>query len=514
MRCSFYKFEIIIILFTSVLFSCSNNHGINLIDNQLEKSNNGLDDILNSLNDNKVVFIGESDHKSTNIENFLSNETVEKLYSKGVRYIFYEGTLFSENSIKIYYPWENVGVYYNPLKKTINPNIINKIKFIPIEKNRIEFIPGTYSSEYLMNYRDEYMFKIVKLELKNSLPEEKAIIICGTLHGIKKEIIYYDDNNSFSYKPLGVYLNEEFSDNYYSYNFLQLDTNLESLIKSKKIIDSQKWNEKNFPTKCLDYQQIIKINNLIPVCYTYPEELTSVDSFLVDKFSTIGIKYGYALNDKKIFEIIKNETSNLASDLSQLNYRYDYDDVDLYYKISDFIINIYYLKLAFGEKFDYDFWNPKNRLVDVLKKLEFNDIKPYYKNINYTEIAKYQEHLKNFYLLKYSNSKTINKKIYHNYKNDFIKTNTIFPHDIWCIYWNLKMLYKIGNYKRCLEYCNNFIENKLAFSCQVLPEVLTIAISCSKKINKNNEKKEYLEHLKQLKNEFNIDVTKFDLFLY
>ena len=140
MRCSFYKFEIIIILFTSVLFSCSNNHGINLIDNQLEKSNNGLDDILNSLNDNKVVFIGESDHKSTNIENFLSNETVEKLYLKGVRYIFYEGTLFSENSIKIYYPWENVGVYYNPLKKKFNPNIINKIKFIPIEKNRIEFI--------------------------------------------------------------------------------------------------------------------------------------------------------------------------------------------------------------------------------------------------------------------------------------------------------------------------------------------------------------------------------------
>ena len=93
MRCSFYKFEIIIILFTSVLFSCSNNHGINLIDNQLEKSNNGLDDILNSLNDNKVVFIGESDHKSTNIENFLSNETLEKVYSKGVMYIFYEGTL-------------------------------------------------------------------------------------------------------------------------------------------------------------------------------------------------------------------------------------------------------------------------------------------------------------------------------------------------------------------------------------------------------------------------------------
>jgi hypothetical protein len=519
------------LIFLCLLTSCSTKKLTNDISNILSDSPNALEAIMEKLKYSDIVFIGGVSHQLLNEKIFI-HSNLQLLYDAGVRYFFVEGSItenykygWPEKDVSIlFYPWEYVGVRYGTdnlyneiyqLNKDKNEQ--DKIKLIGLETDREIFIPGTYDLTTLHNYRDEYMAQIAFEFADNAKYGEKILVLAGGLHG-SIEIVPNAFGSTENWKALGVYLKEKYKDRFFSLCYVTLDENIKTNKKFYNMLNSNEWNNKPGTPKLVTGANALGLRELLPSLYLHG--YNDFDGYIVDKSGIKGIMYGYALFDTEIAKEVIEQTKKLNDKISLLtdNDSLDYSNPDIYYDISYMLINVYYLKLYFGNNFPYEFWNPEMPLSEALSKLETNifDGTGINKKIVFSlpsmdNIRSYHDYIYYFTSLndKYWNSRfrgNIKKKI-KIIEPLINKAKEYFPYELWMEYWYAKMHLKDNNYKKAYEYLQVILSKPLVHSMQFYPDILDMAIQCAEKRGFNEQANIHRNQKTSLRNEHSIDVS-------
>ena len=517
-----HPFYYIICLFLILVSfnSCSEDFDVagttEKVDEILLAAPDSFSELEKIVKEKKIIFIGSNDHRQINDHNFLNRESVEKLRKLGIKYILVEAGgpkdfVFSksdleDNWIRVFYPWHGVDVQYheNEFRKVVL-DVNNKLKeedqliMVSLEANRENEIPEDSEETDFFNYRDKYMFDVAKRFIDNSKSDEKVLIYCGSGHGIKEPVKYFGPNK---WKTLGSQLAKAYGDDYGAYSYVSLSGAFYPWVIGGINLPGQQIKEK-FITS--EYAQ--KVNKLIN--FVQPNLINLYDGFIIDKNTEYGLLYGYALHVPVVLKEVIKETKETAAYCNEIDKSYDYNP-DQYYKLDSFIRNIYYLKLFYGDLFDYNLWNPSTKLQDALNKLPL-DYKGS-KSLDNDKMAEYQNYL-NYSMVDLHNiqSKKDAKICYEHWLPFIEKAKSIYPEEVWCDYWMAVVNYKLGNFDVAKTYCDAFLNNPLSMSCQVLPEILNTAIQCCKNIGEDYSL--YEEKLGNLSNEFEIDITKISMYL-
>jgi hypothetical protein len=220
----------------------------------------------------------------------------------------------------------------------------------------------------LYNYRDEYMAKIAFDFIDNAANGEKFLVLAGGQHG-SAQIIPDAFGSSNIWKPLGVYLKEKYQDRYFSLYYMTLDERIKADNSYQRMLNSREWRNISNSPRFITPSRAAALPELLPVIYS-----PGFDGYIVDKSGIKGIMYSYALFDTEVLTEVIEQTRQHIANISLLANEngVDYGANNNYFAINNLLINIYYLKLFFGDNFPYDFWNPKMPLNESLLILESN----------------------------------------------------------------------------------------------------------------------------------------------
>jgi hypothetical protein len=451
--------HIFAIIFAIVsLCGCSNNSKLeNYIASELKKGNiseNSIDVLLRELKDKKIILIGE-DHTLVNEELFVANN-LRKLYDSGVRYIFLEGGAATlERSLPgsinynfiMFYPWMQTAWRYEEL--LLQKSIIEINNSVPINEQIKLIFPELQDvrNDQIMNYRDSTAAENIIGIMDKTENKEKAIIIYGASHAGTIIIKDYTDvfSNKYDWLPLGYRLKQYYGSDFSSYSF-------------------------HYPPNSEQYGTFYQYNPTNE-------------------------------NLEFIFNLVENYAlynQNTITDAT--NFVFDQQ--------GQFLLGLYYLKLYFGDKFDYSFWRTESSkelliALDELKKDAFNGNPNTFIKVNhpYDSIVLYHNYMANSniedFLDKFSSS--INEEY-------LLKARELFPEDLWALFWLGFSAAENGQYSTGLSYFQTLFENELSYCMEILPLAYRKAAFCAEKENNRELEHEYTHIADSLYNEYGINV--------
>ena len=505
----------------------------------MSDSPDALEEILEIFKTSDIVFIGGASHQLLNDKLFI-NSNLQHFYNAGVRYILTEGggsttqtpsdITLTQSFIRLFYPWDYVGVRYgaNHLDDEVylfnrDKNQQDEIRIIGLETGRENFIPGALNLIDMYNYRSEYMANIAFEYIDNAALDEKILILAGGLHG-QPEVIHNAWGSLETWKPLGAYLRERYQDKYFSLLYLTLDENIKVDPSFQDLFNSNEWRGMANDQKLVTPLNKLRLAKILPTL-GFSDRF---DSYIVDKSGIKGVMYGYALFDFDILSEVINQTKSLNAAISLLSKenRLDYSNPNIYYVARDLLLNVYYLKLFFGDNFTYTFWNPRITLNEALSAFES---KIFSRDINIQDIMVFPipsiETLRDYhdymyYFLSLNENEFWDISIHGDYKSQiniiepyFIKAENIFPYELWTKYWFATMFFKAGEYDSAYSYLQDILANSLVCSIQNLPEILDLSVRVSDRLDLHEQAIDYRNRMSALWNEHAIDVSKFSLFL-
>jgi hypothetical protein len=528
-------------LFTSfvcIFSSCAHLNNNKIADDTsaiLAESPGAIEAVLETFKKADIVFIGGSTHQLLNDKLFL-NKNLQRFYDAGVRYILAEGgidegSLYSDEwllkkAYLLFFPWEYVGVRYGAsdlrneiYKINIGKNNEDKIKMVGLESGRQNFTPETYEYFKVMNYRDEYMAKIAYDFIDNARHGEKFLVIAGSSHGITETVSF---NGSNSWKPLGAYLKEKYRDNFFSLCYMTLDEKIKGDNQYQKLLNSNGWRDISNNPKFVSPSNTEKLSELLPLLYE-----SGFDSYIIDKDGIKGIMYSYALFDPDVLLEVIEQTKQYDADITILaNKKHlDYGNSDIYYAVKNLLINVYYLKLYFGDNFPYNFWNPQMPLKEALTSLESSvfavGVSPQDKMaFPPSSIDTLRDYHENIYYFQTYDEKFWDTSLYGNIKKQMSiaepymkKAQELFPYELWTDYWYARMYINDSNHKKAYEHLKTILDNPLVYSMQNFPEILELAAQCAEKLKLQEQANRYKSLKAALYNEYSIDVNRFSLIL-
>lgn len=511
------------LLFALLVLGChSNKTDFNFISKKVDacfsEKENAIDVVERTFEKKRIVLIGCANHSTVNDILFLNSTNLKKLHNKGLRYILCEGGLpnktvyekedLEKKYVKIFYPWEKVGAIHSPtslhqevlkINSTLSEN--EQIKLVGLEGGRKNFLMGKDSEDDVLNYRDEYMFDVAKSFIDNETEDAKFLILCGAFHGAKK-VVKEDGRRIF---PLAYHLHKKYNNAFETFEYISLSDFFINSMHCKDFLKSDDWKKNDYRQKFLDNSDVAKLNKFIPIFVG--KENRTYKNFFVDKNSMYGIKYGYALNEKSVLTEVVNQTKATNQKLRDKAIDKNELSAEDFYEIENFVKNIYYLELFYGENFKYNFWNPHASLTDALNNLPESHSPKH--SLSYSQLEEYQNLLSVMHYLQFSNSQKT-AALYYDYGKELIESaRKILPQEVWFDYWHAVMNFKMGNYRASLEYCKKLLDNELILCAQIFPEVLELAIENSKKLDL--ERSAYEEMLHNLKNEFDMDISEISL---
>ncbi len=497
-------------------------------------SPDAFESVLEAFQTARIVFIGGASHRLINEKLFL-NESLQRLYDAGVRYILAEGgkddsPVYSDEDLTkeyflLFYPWEYVGVRYGVTDIGINISMLNMgkeeadtIKLVGLESGRINFVPGQGDPAEQLNYRDEYMADTAFEFIDNAAPQEKFLVIAGGAHG-NTSSYEYTYNSPSPWKPLGAYLKEKYQNDFLSFYYITLDEILTQEDEYQKLLQSKEWQSIPDSPRFLTKPKIDRVNELLPLLYQ-----PYFDGFIVDKTGILGIMYSYALFDPAVLKQVIEQTRQYDIEIAAMNRknRLDYRNPQTYVTIRNYITNVYYLKLFFGDNFPYEFWKPGMPLQNALDLLEsavlIDDINPAEKMAfalpSIDTIRQYHGCIESFYYsLKDTTLQANPKKIFKIHEPYMKRAQELFPYELWTKYWYVKMYIELKDYKQAYTYAQEILNDELVYSMQIYPETLELAAQCAEQLGENENAGEYRSQKALLKNEHHIDAGIFGVFL-
>jgi hypothetical protein len=494
-------FNIIILSFLSC--SVITNYEIENVYNK--KSKNTIDAIIEKLNDNKLISISET-HAGINEELFII-DNISLLHDAGVRYLFFEGgpSLDSFNDeyiwFPIFYPWIEAGWKYENIRLIDTISCFNyglsdedKIKIVYPELNSSRDVEATIESN--MNYRDFIAAKNIIDIMDTTKDNIKGIVCYGEAHGslkIKKNWKSNDENVQYDWVPLGYRLKEHYNEYFSSYILISGNdyirnkvTKWDDIVSASRFISSNEVN-KNFisyiiGTTSIFNGYIFEPNEIYGTYYQYHP-----DKYILKYL--FNVVYNYSINEPTV-EILVNG----------LDYK------------SQFIKSLYYLKLYFGDIFEYEYWGTKHSTdlqfaLASLKEYIYNDdLLLKYVNFDYDKLNMHS------YYMAISN---LDYNIKHNNFESIIyslsKAYDIFPSDIWSLYWLGYAESELKHYSEALFYFQLLFDSGLSSFIETLPLVYRKAAFCANKINDYELEKKYLNISESLYNEFSIAIENYDM---
>lgn len=419
------------------------------------KSKTNLDSIIS---ENKILFIGE-DHSVVNPRIFLI-ENLEQICEQGVKHICMEGfTLRNPQEEKYdyycFFPWVSAGSKYEDVLLSqkileINKNLseLEKIKIYNPEEELVEKEIEHLSYYEKLNVRDTETFKFINFLSKKVPKEEKILIFYGYEHGSKKRIK--------NWKPLGQRLHNARTD-FVSINF---DYCLQN--KTESHIEKQ--------NRFKRYDYLIKQNEK----------------------STYGICYQF-FGSKENTQVLINHLINYSTKENLFNMEY-YDSLS---DEREFLNNIYYLKMLYKDKFDYNFWNEEGNLLESLEKLK-KEIRS--QKINFSNDI---NSLRNYH--KWMIESGIEDFIQKNQKlnlkqtkNKLKKAFSYYQEDLWCLYWLASVEFELKEYENAIENFEKCLEYDTINCIEVLPYIYEKLILATHKIQNLEKEKLYKNKLSNL----------------
>lgn len=419
------------------------------------KSKTNLDSIIS---ENKIIFIGE-DHSVVNPRIFLI-ENLEQICEQGVKHICMEGfTLRNPQEEKYdyycFFPWVSAGSKYEDVLLSqkileINKNLseLEKIKIYNPEEELVEKDIEHLSYYEKLNVRDTETFKFINSLSKKVPKEEKILIFYGYEHGSKKRIK--------NWKPLGQRLHNARTD----FVSIHFDYCLQN--KTESHIEKQ--------NRFKRYDYLIKQNEK----------------------STYGICYQF-FGSKENTQVLINHLINYSTKENLFNMEY-YDSLS---DEREFLNNIYYLKMLYKDKFDYNFWNEEGNLLESLEKLK-KEIRS--QKINFSNDI---NSLRNYH--KWMIESGIEDFIQKNQKlnlkqtkNKLKKAFSYYQEDLWCLYWLASVEFELKEYENAIENFEKCLEYDTINCIEVLPYIYEKLILATHKIQNLEKEKLYKNKLSNL----------------
>jgi hypothetical protein len=482
--------NILVIFFVLYLCGCSNSNKLeNYIASELKKENiseTGIDVLLRELKDKKIILIGEY-HNLINEELFAANN-LRKLYDSGVRYIFLEGGAATlERSLPgsigynfiMFYPWMQTAWRYEEL--LLQKSIIEINNSVSINEQIKLIFPELQDvmHDQLMNYRGSTAAENIISIMDKTENKEKAVIIYGAAHARTSIIKDYTDvfSNKYDWLPLGYRLKQHYGSDFSSYSFYY-PPNI-GLLNESKLLLSNNANKKIEPFKYFD-------------------------GIIVEPRELYGTFYQYNPTNENLEFIF-----NLVENYALYNQNKMTDNTNLVFdRQGQFLLGLYYLKLYFGDKFDYSFWRTESskELLTALNELRgdaFNGTPNAFIKINrpYDSIVLYHNYMANSNIEDF-----LDKFIPSINEENLLKAHELFPEDLWALFWLGFSAAEKGQYSEGLFYFQTLFESELSYCMEILPLAYRKAALCAGKENNMELEHKYAYIAANLYNEYGINV--------
>lgn len=459
------------------------------------------EELENIISNKKIVFITEK-HFVVNPIIFLINN-LDTIYNSGVRIIFNEGKLAEEPNLNTYnlttyYPWVLATKKYEEIKlrqvleefnSKLSPG--DRIKIIDPE-NGLEQ-PTKYDSETIKNFflkRDKYAFNTIVNEINNLKKDSKAIVFYGGTHGYKESVSNLKPRSDITIEkiiPLGQLLDEYYGNNLITIGF-------ESIQRHKSYFSNyQLENTKNVET--LIYSKDL-VNNTI---YDYFDKY---DAYIIQDKYIYGTYYQYHPNNINIKYMIE-ELKYISKHFDEIKLS---DKTQRHLPFGKYLLNTYYLKMYFGNNFNYSFWSKDSDLDSALQNLEKNIFKDEILQSNKINVSKRSlENIEEYHEL-FINSGIeflINKNSFHESQinlaiNNLEKIRIIFPEDIWSNYWLGTFYLEKNDFSNAIIEFNKIITSENSNCFEALPKVYSKLITCSQEIGNFDKVTQYKKNLVEL----------------
>lgn len=511
---------IISLFFVMFLISCNSCDTKNLFkyaDENLNQSHDAANSICREIQNKKVVFISEL-HNVVNTYQFLS-ENMRRFYDAGVRYIFIEGgdpDSFMEESetyFPFFYPWPQCGWRYE--EKMFSDSVLKinqsapenqKIKVISAEE---DMPPELWEEGGMWNIeteirvflrRDEYAAEKIKHVMHGT--DDKALVVYGSSHGQISIVPEFDMGHGKPIKnwnPLGHRLKEFFGDDFISFGFVFLkeyDYKIEEKIDGSFVF----------------YEDELK--PLLP-----KNILNLYDAYIVEDDSVWGIPFVYKPTEENL-KFLFNQICFYAEHIEELkNHKDDYIASDF----GQLIAGIYYLKMYYGDKFDYQLWNSKRSLKAVTDELEQQVADKGFENVlgvknaridfNDSQVRDYMKYMSSRWELEMYSKNQYKKKWCPWLLTQTEAARNILGHqDLWALYWDARVRTTCGKYDEALKEYEALLENSLVYSMPVLPVIYKKAALCEEKLGHKGRAEVYVNKISALQNEFEESFEQFEYF--
>jgi hypothetical protein len=359
-----------------------------------------------------------------------------------------------------------------------------------------------------MNQRDITAFNNISNIVDNMRDDERVLIFYGSAHGVTNPIkqAYTDSTalfgrRSFMWKSFSAMLKEKYEDDFESFAHVSFNDYM-----NNHILDNNVINEYS------EYHKIIFMEDAknFDLPHDLKTSLNLYDGFIMDQESTYGIYHQYVPNYENlqfIFSSLKEMEKNTDMFKLEDNYFHWQDQ-------GQYLMYIYYLKLYFGDAFDYQFWNPAKPLAEVLSDLEQNvfvnketlnenlcfskdieTLREYHKLMIVSNVLGFVERLPsmdNAWLAR-----------------DMEKAVELFPEDLWAWYWLAYAKTEDGQYEEAAQLWKYIISQPLAYCMETLPKCYEQLAYCYEQLGDIEKSTKSMTLASGLTNEHGLNVSEY-----
>jgi hypothetical protein len=507
-------------------------------------SENAIDAIVNELQHGIIIAIGEG-HERVNEQLFIA-DNIQALYNAGVRYIFAEGGASLEESLPssesynflMFYPWIGAGWRYETI--ALYQAVTDLNNALPSDDKIIicgvEHVPDNVTDlVQRFNLRDISAAETIIGIMDTAAYGTKAIVWYGMAHtGIYPFKRYYKPDISpykFARSPLGYLLKKHYGSDFSSFYFAT-GSDEDLLLGKKQILDETKLVlQKNMPL----------VNRLLPDQFQafIPSWTISkrYDGFIFEPEEINGTYYNYNPTNENlsfIFKVVEDYALECSPDADYtplepksspgVNYlkeeiwaNFDYVSPPSTYYTFDpqgqLMHGLYYLKLFFGDKFDYSFWKTESskNLLSALAELKdyafANRAPAEYVRTNYSRdtIIPYHEFMTFSLVFRFNKHEMPARNIR---EMPLLQARVIFPEDLWPLYWLGFAATEKKQWEKGLGFFQELFADDLSYSMESLPLAYQKAALCAEKTGNSQLAEEYRHVAGTLFNEYNIIVDK------
>jgi hypothetical protein len=413
----------------------------------------------------KLVFLGEL-HTTVDPILFLAGN-LRAFYDAGLRYLFYEGALpgFApvgrtdsrfEEPYYIYFtaPWAHAGWKYEA--KVLSDAIRglnagrpggDRLRVVCAENGLVQ---SASSEKELLDARDAYAFETISAVMDGSAEGAKGLVFYGQSHGMKE---------GAGWRAMGGLLAARYGGDFASVAYDYLEDRFPGRRGARRV------GEDRGKAVALERREA---GNFIEL----GSHIEHFDAFILDFGApTYGVCFQYVQtrgNLVSMYNSLKGLEASPKRDqlLAMPVFRNEY------------FVLIYYLRLYYGDRFDYDLWNPGTALSDALSR-----IAPIFAGAGADPVAALEVRapeslsaLEEYHRLVYE---PMMGRADVDALKSYEKAAALFPRDLWASYGLAIALTERGDYGGALALLDSLIGNRLSRCMDALPDMQERAAKCA-----------------------------------